>query len=115
MPTVLIAVGAWFLVRVLLGVTGRRGRQTLWLTEREVVHDSSRGRARAPRSDVVQVTDRGARVMLRLDRPAQLRLCPRPWRSGCPVPLETIHLVCSDTGHRAADVVRWVRSELRWA
>ena len=112
-PSVLVATtGAWFLVRVLLGVTGRRSRQTLWLTDREVVHDSPRGRARTPRSGVVEATGRGARVLLRLDRPAELHLCPRPWRSGAQVPLVMIPFVCSDTGHRATDVVRWVGSEL---
>lgn len=113
LPSLLVAAsGAWFLVRVLLGVTGRRSRQILWLTDSEVVHDSPRGRARAPRSGVVAVTGRGSRVLIRLDRPAELRRCPRPWRAGRHVPTETISFVCSDTGLQATEVARWIRSEL---
>jgi hypothetical protein len=113
LPSLLVAAtGAWFLVRVLLGVTGRRGREALWLTDSEVVHDSPRGRARAPRSAVVAVTGAGSRVLILLDRPSELLGCPRLWRSGRHVPTETISFVCSDTGLRASEVVRWIRSEL---
>lgn len=116
-PSVLLAsTGVWFLVRVLLGLAGRRIRETLWLTDREVVHGSPWGRARAARARVVDVAARGRGLVIRLDGPAELRPCPRPWRrAGRGTPPDAIRLVCSDTGHDAADLVRWVRSELSGA
>lgn len=104
-------VGAWFLVRVGLVVAGRRRRPALWLTHEEVVVDSPRGRARAPRGDVRAVRPRGRSVVVELERDATWVSGPRPWR-GRTTPRDTLVLDCADTGHRASDVADWLARQV---
>jgi hypothetical protein len=113
-PAVAVGVtGAWFLVRVGLTVAGRRSRETLRVTPDRVVHDSSWGRVWCPREAVVGVTPRGSRLVLRLDRSAEQRPCPRPWRRRRRGAADDeIVLDCRRTGHAAADLARWCQGRL---
>lgn len=117
LPSLVVAsAGAWFLVRVGLGLVGRRSRETLWVTAGEVVHDSSWGRARGACGDVVDVSGRGTRLVIRFNAPVGMAPCPRPWRRGRrPAPPDAILFFCFGTGHEAEDLAGWVRSELGWA
>jgi hypothetical protein len=108
---VLALVGLWFAGRVVLVLVGRRRRPALWLTDDELVVDSALGRARAPRSAVHAVRGRRGRLVVDLDRDATGTWCPRPWRRTSPS-RRTLVLDCTDLGHRAADLERWLQAEL---
>lgn len=103
--------GLWFLVRVALGLFGRRRRPALWLTADRVVVDSPAGRAHAGRAAVRRVSGRGERLVIELDRDATWSLCPRPWRRPV-VARDTLVVDCSDIGHHAAALADWLTEEL---
>lgn len=111
-PSLLVAVmGAWFLVRVVLVLLGRRRSPALWLTRDEVLVDSPAGRARADRGSVWRVRSRRRRLVVELDHDASWRLSPRPWRAAVPS-RDSMRLDCSTTGHRADDLAAWIEE---WA
>jgi hypothetical protein len=110
-------VGLWFLVRVVLTVTGRRRREALWITPDEVVHDSPHGRERAAREHVTRARRIGdtPHLLVQLDGPLHSTRCPRPWRprpNRLADPGEIV-LDTSWTGHDPDVVLAWVRDELR--
>ncbi|MDN4162291.1 hypothetical protein [Nocardioides abyssi] len=121
--------GAWFGVRALLAVAGRRRVEALWLTADHVVHDASWGRERVGRDQVSEVRPiKGTSyVLLRVDGPVERTLCPRWWRgadrrarpgdrtvagTGAGTGSGRIELRCADLGHDPADLAAWVRDEL---
>lgn len=104
-------VGLWFAVRVALVALGRRRRPALWLTDDELVVDSTSGRARAARTSVLHARGRGRRLVVEVDGPVTRRACPRPWRRGT-LPSSTLVLDTSDIGHRAEDLAGWVQDQV---
>lgn len=118
-------VGAWFGVRALLAITGRRRVEALWLTADHVVHDAPWGRERVGRDQVSEVRPISGTsyVLLRVDGPVERTLCPRWWRgpdrrarpaegTGAETGTGRIELRCADVGHDPADLAAWVRDEL---
>lgn len=104
-------VGAWFAVRVLLAVLGRRHNEALHVTGDAVVHESARGTARCARDQVVTVRARGESLVLLSATPVEVTACPRPWRlrrgRGT---ARTMVVDCSLMGHEARDLARWLES-----
>ena len=110
-------VGLYFLVRAGLAVAGGRRREALWLTSREIGHDSARGRERAPREQVTRVRRIGdtPHLLVQLGQPPQTRLAPAPWRAR-PSRLGRGGEIVFDatwTGHDPEVVLAWLREELR--
>jgi hypothetical protein len=109
-------LGAYFLVRVVLTVTHRRRNEALWVTARELVHDTPGGRARVARAHVVRARRIGdtPHVLLKLDGPVHRTRCPRPWRPR-PNRLANEGELVLDTswvGHDTDTVVDWLRAQL---
>lgn len=107
------AAGAWFLVRVVLTLGGRRRPEALWLTGDDVVHDAAWGRERVRRDQVARVRAATTvdRLVLEVEGPVSRQTCPRPWRRAVPGP-GTIELDCAWTGHAAHDLAAWLADEL---
>ncbi|MDF1605134.1 hypothetical protein [Nocardioides sp. YIM 152315] len=114
--TVAVAlVGAYFLVRVILTITGRRRNHALWLTPHEIVHDAPWGRERVRREQVVRVrpATASAELVLEVDGPVGRQVCPRPWRrTRLDAGSSRIVADCSMTAHEAGDLAAWLGSEL---
>lgn len=114
-PSLVLTVpGAWFLVRVLLTLTGRRRNEALWLTPDEIVHDTSWGRERVRRDQVVRVraSTVAPDLVLHVDAPVRRQLCPRPWRQRVGSPSGRVVVDCSRMGHEVTDLADWLREEL---
>ncbi|GGO77882.1 hypothetical protein GCM10012276_34020 [Nocardioides deserti] len=116
-------VGAWFGVRALLAITGRRRVEALWLTADHVVHDAPWGRERVGRDQVSEVRPISGTsyVLVRVDGPVERTLCPRWWRGpdrrARPADdtgggTGRVELRCADVGHEPADLGAWLRDEL---
>lgn len=109
-------VGLYFLVRVVLTVTHRRRNEALWVTAREVVHDTPGGRAWVAREHVVRVRRIGEtpHVLVKLDGPVHRTRCPRPWRPRPNKLADEGELVIDTSwvGHDTDVVVAWLRDEL---
>lgn len=106
-----LAVGLWFLARAGLALTGRRHNEALWLTEREVVHDTDWGRERCDRSDVADVfgTEDGGRVLVVVHTSVHRQPCPRPFRrKEVRVGTDDMGVDCSLMGHTSDDLARWL-------
>lgn len=104
-------VGAYFAVRALLALTGRRRREGLWVSPDEVGHDAPWGTERVRRDQVARVRASTAAddLVIEVDGPIDRRPCPRPWRRGrVGAGPQRIVVDCSRTGHRAADVAEWL-------
>jgi hypothetical protein len=113
-PSLLVAAGgAWFLVRVVLTLAGRRHNEGFWLTATEVGHDAAWGRERVGRDQVAQVRSIGGSALLRLqvDGPIRRQLCPRPWRRRR-TPDDGITVSCAWLGPDVEDLAGWLRAEL---
>ncbi|WP_028644007.1 hypothetical protein [Nocardioides sp. URHA0020] len=106
-------VGAWFLVRVALTLTGRRRNEGLWLTATEVGHDAAWGRERVRREQVTRVRSIGGTsyLLLRVEGEVHRELCPRPWRRRRTTD-DSIVVRCAWLGPEADDLAAWLRAEL---
>lgn len=108
--------GVWLLARPVLAVMGRRHNEALWVTADEVVHDTSWGRERCARSDVVnvmQVLDL-PRLLIVVDGPITKELCPRPWRPRRRRRRfdDDMAVDCSMMGHDTGELVSWMQETL---
>ncbi len=116
LPALLVVLpGLWFLVRVVLTLTGRRRSEALWLTPVEVVHDATWGRQRTRREHITRVRGVGGTPYLLLDLagPMHWELCPRGWRQGrIGAGATQIMVDCAMMGHDTDDLAAWLRREL---
>lgn len=110
-------VGAWFLRRVLLALTGRRRVEALWLTAEEVVHDAGRRRERVRREQVTRVRPStvGAALVLEVEGPVSRTPATRPSRARTRARADRVVVDTSRMGHVSADLAAWLARELALA
>lgn len=106
------AIGAWFLVRVVLAVTGRRRNEAFLLLDDYIVHSSPAGWSGCPRSSVQVVRRRGNAVVLILESPAVVTECPAMWRGRRRIAADSMVVRCSMMGHTAEALADWLQDEL---
>lgn len=110
-----LLVGLWFLARAGLALVGRRHDEALWITQREVVHDTAWGRERCARADVTDVVEfeEHDRLIIVSRAPVQRDLCPRPWRRAVVrVRDDDMGVDCSLMGHTNHELVRWLQETI---
>lgn len=106
------ALGAWFLVRALLAVVGRRRNEAFLLLDDYIVHNTPAGWAGCPRSSVQKVRGRGNAVVLILEPSAVVTECPAPWRGSRRIAADSMVVRCSMMGHTAEGLADWLQQEL---
>lgn len=105
-----LVVTAWFAVRVLLVLVGRRRVDALWLTDEHVVHDSAAGRARTRRADVQAVRPWSGGLFI--DGPTRRSGPPVGFRAGAPVRADELRVDTSLMGVSPHDLAAWLREAL---
>lgn len=106
------AVTAWFAVRVLLVVTGRRRNEALWLTDEHLVHDSADGRARLRRDDVSAIVSGKVSMVVLAERPVDRQGPPPGWRPYGRAQANELRIDCALTGPTAEQLQRWLEDQL---
>lgn len=106
------ALGAWFLVRALLAVSGRRRNEALLVLDDYIVHSTPAGWSGCPRSSVQLVRGRGNAVVLILESPAVVTECPALWRGRRRIAADSMVVRCSMMGHTAESLANWLQDEL---
>lgn len=106
------ALGAWFLVRALLAVGGRRRNEALLLLNDYIVHNTPAGWSGCPRSSVQMVRGRGNAVVLILKAPAVVTECPALWRGSRRIAADSMVVRCSMMGHTAEGLAEWLQDAL---
>lgn len=106
------ALGAWFLVRALLAVGGRRRNEAFLLLDDYIVHSTPAGWSGCPRSSVQMVRGRGNAVVLILEAPAVVTECPALWRGSRRIATDSMVVRCSMMGHTAEDLADWLQDAL---
>jgi hypothetical protein len=101
---------AWFAVRVVLVLVGRRRVDALWLTDQHVVHDSAAGRARIPRTDVESVRPWSGGLFV--DGPTSRSGPPLGFRAGARARPGELRVDTSLMGVGPHDLAAWLRAQL---
>ncbi|WP_328527393.1 hypothetical protein OG984_16585 [Nocardioides sp. NBC_00368] len=105
-------LGAWFLIRALLAVVGRRRNEALLFLDDYVIHRTPAGWSGCPGSSVQAVRGRGNAVVLILDSPAVVTECPALWRGSRRIAADSMVVRCSMMGHTAEALADWLQDAL---
>ncbi len=104
-----LVAAVWLVVRIGLYLTGRKNIEGLWVSNGQIVHETTWGLERLPLESVRVIVAEGRTLVIVGDDEPTRKPCPRLWRDRLPS-TDGIAVPTRDFGHEADALAEWLSS-----